>query len=679
MAQTNLLELAKQGDPQAIATLMNRSLQPRGMTADVARQGNCLYVTLQAEQVPNRQVLTAFVQNGISNLGVSSIQLVKIAGQQFGTVEPAWTHDLEIAPSLFDELGLAGAAAPLDEAPATIQSLDELDDIALEPNPVSDILSELTAPPRPLPPPIPTFEPTVPSLADPGADFEGGNFEGANFESTDFAADDFASLDKDFSLEAIATGESGDLSDDFLSDLDLDLGSNADLMADLETIDAGAPEATGLFADAASPSAELSDPADLNFDAAEAIALDDLSSDLPAPDLSDDFANFDADFDANLGADFGTDFGADLETEFDLGERSPGQNSAADPALEALDLSGEVYPSSDALLSDLDALETNEEWSLDEPDELLSDLGSLEDDLALVDDDFLAADLAEAAAEDASNGPSLEPNDFDLLPNPAAEFSVDDEFSADLDGLDSLLDDSPAELEPSFDEQLNDAADDLFADSADERLGSDLTPAPEAVDFDLTDFEDLSARPGANNLPTGLESLDLSDADFDNSAFGSTEFPGLELSDTDLGSSEFGVTEFGSPELDESAFGDTGWRGSELGTTEFGDSELSDADFDLDLSSADLLGESSTSSGFDDAFAEDDAVAEIDPLGSAAPPPEDWQAAAGAEAIAAGFENEVPLEAQLTDSSADLSSDFGTGDFGTGDFGTGDFGTGDFG
>lgn len=169
MAQTNLLELAKQGDPQAIATLMNRSLQPRGMTASVDRQGSCLLVTLQAEQVPNRQVLTAFVQNGISNLGVSSIQLVKIAGQQFGMDKPAWTQDLQIdTPGLgdlaLDDLEPAEPTAPPHDAG---DALDELDDIAPAPNPVGDILSELTAPP-----PSPTFEPGGQSPAESPPDLE---------------------------------------------------------------------------------------------------------------------------------------------------------------------------------------------------------------------------------------------------------------------------------------------------------------------------------------------------------------------------------------------------------------------------------------------------------------------------------------------------------------------------
>ncbi|MHC5858957.1 hypothetical protein [Nostoc sp.] len=42
MIQPNLLELAKQGDAQAITSLMNRQLQPKGITVKVALKDACL-------------------------------------------------------------------------------------------------------------------------------------------------------------------------------------------------------------------------------------------------------------------------------------------------------------------------------------------------------------------------------------------------------------------------------------------------------------------------------------------------------------------------------------------------------------------------------------------------------------------------------------------------------------
>ncbi|QFS43588.1 hypothetical protein [Nostoc sphaeroides] len=75
--QPNLLQLAKQGDPKAIAALMNRSLQPKGVTAKVAFKDGCLQIMLESAQVTDQQALVAFVRKGIINLETELIERVK--------------------------------------------------------------------------------------------------------------------------------------------------------------------------------------------------------------------------------------------------------------------------------------------------------------------------------------------------------------------------------------------------------------------------------------------------------------------------------------------------------------------------------------------------------------------------------------------------------------------------
>jgi hypothetical protein len=96
MTQSKLLELAKQGDPQAIASLMNQTLQPRGITATTDLHDQCLEVVLESTQVPNRQVLATFVQKGLTTLGIHSIQSVKIFGKQTGSNIPVWEQELDM-------------------------------------------------------------------------------------------------------------------------------------------------------------------------------------------------------------------------------------------------------------------------------------------------------------------------------------------------------------------------------------------------------------------------------------------------------------------------------------------------------------------------------------------------------------------------------------------------------
>lgn len=54
--QSNLLQLAKQGDAKAIAALLNRQLQIKGITAKVFLKDNCLQFMLEASEVPEKTV-----------------------------------------------------------------------------------------------------------------------------------------------------------------------------------------------------------------------------------------------------------------------------------------------------------------------------------------------------------------------------------------------------------------------------------------------------------------------------------------------------------------------------------------------------------------------------------------------------------------------------------------------
>ncbi len=100
MTQPNLLELAKQGDAQAIASLMNRQLQPKGITAKVALKHACLQIMLESDQVPNQQALVAFLRKGITGLGTASIERVKIYGRQTGEEFPAWNQEFELVAQI---------------------------------------------------------------------------------------------------------------------------------------------------------------------------------------------------------------------------------------------------------------------------------------------------------------------------------------------------------------------------------------------------------------------------------------------------------------------------------------------------------------------------------------------------------------------------------------------------
>ncbi|MEG4344769.1 hypothetical protein QUB70_15950 [Microcoleus sp. A003_D6] len=97
MTQPNILELAKQGDAKAIALLLNRQLQGKGITAAASLKDGCLQVMLEATEAPSQQVLAPWVSKSIAGLGAASIEKVKVYGRQTGAKVPAWSQEFEVA------------------------------------------------------------------------------------------------------------------------------------------------------------------------------------------------------------------------------------------------------------------------------------------------------------------------------------------------------------------------------------------------------------------------------------------------------------------------------------------------------------------------------------------------------------------------------------------------------
>jgi hypothetical protein len=92
MLEKNHLELAKQGNLEAISALINRSLSSKGISARVKRRDDCLQIMLESDQIPNQRSLTSFVQNGILKLDIQGIRTLKIFGRIKDDEMPAWSQ-----------------------------------------------------------------------------------------------------------------------------------------------------------------------------------------------------------------------------------------------------------------------------------------------------------------------------------------------------------------------------------------------------------------------------------------------------------------------------------------------------------------------------------------------------------------------------------------------------------
>lgn len=92
----NPVDLAKQGDPAAIAQLINRALQPKGITARVTRTGTSLKVMLEADQIPDQAAIVPYLQRNLVKLGMAPIKTIDLYGKQACAATPAWRQSLSL-------------------------------------------------------------------------------------------------------------------------------------------------------------------------------------------------------------------------------------------------------------------------------------------------------------------------------------------------------------------------------------------------------------------------------------------------------------------------------------------------------------------------------------------------------------------------------------------------------
>jgi YVTN family beta-propeller protein len=99
MTQVNVLQLAQSGDADAIALLMNASLQAIGVSARaVFREGN-LHVLLESERTLAPSPAIAFIQRGITRLGLGWLSSAVVYSRLVGQNSPVWVQEVRFGAS----------------------------------------------------------------------------------------------------------------------------------------------------------------------------------------------------------------------------------------------------------------------------------------------------------------------------------------------------------------------------------------------------------------------------------------------------------------------------------------------------------------------------------------------------------------------------------------------------
>jgi len=112
MTQTNLLELAKQGNVEAIADTISYLLQSQNLTAKALLKDGVLELIVEASQVPDQQQTVARIQKIINHLQLKFLNKIRIYGKQKDTKTLGWYEEFE--PLKVDYLSIVPIVKNID-------------------------------------------------------------------------------------------------------------------------------------------------------------------------------------------------------------------------------------------------------------------------------------------------------------------------------------------------------------------------------------------------------------------------------------------------------------------------------------------------------------------------------------------------------------------------------------
>lgn len=96
MISPNTLELAKQGDVDAIASSITYLLQDQAVIVKALCKDDCLMVLLESTQIPDQELSVQNIQKLMNKLAIPTINNIKIFAKEKGKDKAAWIKSLKI-------------------------------------------------------------------------------------------------------------------------------------------------------------------------------------------------------------------------------------------------------------------------------------------------------------------------------------------------------------------------------------------------------------------------------------------------------------------------------------------------------------------------------------------------------------------------------------------------------
>lgn len=93
-SQQKIIQLATQGNPNAVAMIINQLLGEQGITVIARRKNNYLHIVLESKEVPNPEIVTPIVEQKIASLQSEYLKNIKIHGRQLGDKSIIWTKTI---------------------------------------------------------------------------------------------------------------------------------------------------------------------------------------------------------------------------------------------------------------------------------------------------------------------------------------------------------------------------------------------------------------------------------------------------------------------------------------------------------------------------------------------------------------------------------------------------------
>ncbi len=106
MVQYRFIQLAKQGNSKAIATLLNSKLHPEGINAKATVVNSWLHILLESDELPDRSSIIDVVRKQLLELAPDSIKKVKLLFKRYIDDYATWGQEFDLELSSLSDLNL---------------------------------------------------------------------------------------------------------------------------------------------------------------------------------------------------------------------------------------------------------------------------------------------------------------------------------------------------------------------------------------------------------------------------------------------------------------------------------------------------------------------------------------------------------------------------------------------